>query len=68
MGKNNEDAFVGLSKALEALRVEWPDAPIHALRSAVVEGRIPSKRSSGKAGARYYVRMSELRKAMPVQA
>jgi len=56
-----------LSDALRQLKAAKPWAPIASLRQAVADGQIPSKRSSFKKRARYYVRMADLESFLPSQ-
>lgn len=65
MPSQNEEERLLLSNALRLLREKYPWAPVASLRVQVADGRIPSKRSSFKKKARYYVRMSDLEAAMP---
>jgi hypothetical protein len=60
MGKQNDEPFIGLREALEKVKRDYPEAPLFALREAVATGKIPSRRSSRKARARYYVQWSAL--------
>lgn len=57
----NKEHTIGLRAALERLKKEWPAAPLSAVRQAVVDGQVPSARSSNKPSARYYVRWSDLK-------
>jgi len=50
-----------LSAALRKAKQEFgPHFPVFAIRRAVEDGIIPSRRSSLKKGARYYVRWTTL--------
>ena len=60
----NDPPLILLNRALQNLRLRWPDAPIYALRERVKKGEIPSRRSSKKKGARWYVRESDLEAAL----
>jgi hypothetical protein len=54
-----------LTKALKVLKQKYPWMPASALRQAVVDGKVPSIRSSDKKGAYYYVRLEDLVNALP---
>jgi hypothetical protein len=62
MAKKKDEPWLGLPKALQQVRSEWPNAPLSAIRQAVVDGAVASTRSSNKPSARYYVRWSVLKK------
>lgn len=53
-----------LTKALQELKNKFPWAPLASLRKSVSQKRIPSIRSSDANKARYYVRLSDLEKAI----
>lgn len=57
-----------LTRALKLLKKEYPWMPVTALRQAVVDGKVPSIRSSDKKGAYYYVRLTDLVNALPSNA
>lgn len=65
MARKPEEERLLLSEALRMLREKYPWTPVAALRVQVADGTIPSKRSSFKKKARYYVRLSDLMAAMP---
>lgn len=61
MAKKKDEPWLGLPKALQLVKKDWPTAPQSAIRQAVVDGVVASTRSSNKPSARYYVRWSELK-------
>jgi len=56
--------YVNLSEALRRLKAKWPWAPVQALRKRVESGDIKSVRSSNQKGARYYVKLVDLERAI----
>ncbi len=59
--KADTEAEIPLSQALRKAKREFgPHFPVWAIRRAVEGGIIPSRRSSLKKGARYYVRWTTL--------
>lgn len=60
----NPEPLVVLQQAILKIKEESPWAPVHALKDRVKRGEIPSTRSSNMKGARWYVRMSDLRAAI----
>lgn len=60
MGKKIEEPHIGLGEALQKIKRDYPEAPLFAIRAAVVSGKIKSRRSSDKPRARYYVQRSAL--------
>lgn len=62
MAQSSIDAEMPLAAALRRAQEELsPDFPIWAVRTAVTQGVIPSRRSSLTKGARYYVRWAVLK-------
>jgi hypothetical protein len=64
MAKVIEEPLIPLSVALRILKADSRTAwmPSSRLRTAVQNGEIPFRRSSDKKKARYYVKLSDLRK------
>jgi hypothetical protein len=62
--KQSTEPLIVLQRAVKLLKQEAPWAPVHALKDRVKRGEIPSTRSSKLKGARWYVRMSDLRAAI----
>jgi|GraSoiStandDraft_10_1057309.scaffolds.fasta_scaffold236622_3 hypothetical protein len=59
--KTDMETEMPLGQALQKAKREFgPHFPVYAIRQAVVDGIIPSRRSSLKSRARYYVRWTTL--------
>ena len=60
MANKKNEPFVTLTQALANIKKKWPETPVFALRAAVAEGKVPSRRSSDRKKARYYVQQAAL--------